>query len=441
MDHGCHFFWDSRWGKEVAQEAGAYQWQGATGGVYQHTGAYNYYIFDHGKGQYIEQTAASDIFPFDGHFCDNRWDYFHISDPPTGQRGPYIPQAGLTMDTIALPTPHILVPVAGTPPNLTRVRNSTGGTRRMYIQLTSSLTNSTVHYLLVKRSDGGVVDSNTMEMGVAPLASPFGADLTTIPNIKFKRIRDDGWYLVSHSYQAVPAAPDFNYYVDWKDGVNAYYEAPGLQSVPSSTHGWPTPIIPNDAIPPAGTEKETFGLYFNNGLGHNLPQSGWLAMAFVPWQDLTGGAASQLKTGYQIRWGGGGTNTHQIYSSLSNQQIVYQCLTGGVTQAYLQVPTAEVLQGVPLGMVGTWGYRTGTPQFVMALNGVIREVDTSGTLPTQAGATISIGATAGFASPAAGNLWKAATGTKMLSRADCAHLSRWMQKQAEDLNYLGITGA
>ena len=436
--------WEPRGGRDWAQERGGVQTEGNGRLSFAYSGAEPYCYFDPGRAQYIEVDATvKDIIPFDGDLCYQRENLFSESDPFGGVRGPFTAQAGLTLDQIAAPTKHIVVPLAGAVTTMERAINSTGGTRRMY-RLHSTSTDAAIFSLLVKRSDGGVVSSSIVELGFATNADPLGADVSiSVEGTVYKKITDDGWYQVSNYLQGIGGAATHYFFADWKDGASCYYECPQNEIFSTRTKR-PTARILNPVALDTN-ERENFIFNFMEGQFYKLPACGWIAAAFVPNHD-TADANWTINGGTIVRWHattGHGNDYHQIYASSSQQEYAYQAEENNVSQAYLQVPEAQGFQGVPIGMVATWGWRSGTPQFVMCDNGSFREIDISGSMPD----SDTQGTRLGIArSPSGGsypdfNIYRVACGNRMLDRQDCMLLSKWFETFAVQQNNLYQSGA
>jgi len=444
FDHGCHFYWDARFGNLVGQERGAAQI--AAAGLYEsYVGTDPYYIWEPGREQYIEiDPTVLPVWPYDGNLYPARTNYFNKSDPVSGIRGPFTAEAGLTLDAIALPSKHIVIPIGAAAADLARIRNTTGATKRMYRQETSSATLNRLFSILVKRSDGATVTSADLEIGFASIADPLGANISTsVEGTVYRKISSDGWYLVSNYVQNIALAPDIYYYADIKNGAHLYYEMPQIEAFGASIKE-PTQRIATTAAITA-TVREAFDLSFNSSLGHNLPACGWMGISFVP-QSSADDPNSDYPASYIVRWAGaatGNTQYHQMYISNTLQQLAYSVMAGGTSsEAFLQLTSSEVQQGVPMGMVATWGWRGGTPQFVMCANGVFKEIDVTGTMPADlTGSNIFIGSDNAYTDPPNISLFNVGLGTKMLSRYDCMNLSQWFYRRALERNTWGIAGA
>jgi hypothetical protein len=442
MDYGCSFFWDSRWGKDVAQERGAPQ-NAARGLDYTFINVNPYWAYDHGLGRYVQYPAGDDPFPKDGMFANQNDSSLGvlICDPNAGLRSVFTVEAGLTLDTVPRPNNHIEVQQAGEALNMARVRNSTGSTKYMYQNTVLLLVSNMTYGCLVKRYDGGVVDENTVEVHITTgWDLPNGVDASDAGVTRYVKVRDDGWYLV-YNQRDNGGSITATWSLKWKDGIHCYYEAPFVIAQ-SGGGGAPEPFI-DDGV---GDGRGYTRLAWHDLLEYDLPQCGWMGLCYVPRYDGAGAKAKTLETGYIMRLLDKDNPTHdyhQIYISNSTQQLVYQARENNVTSAFLNLQTADFMTGVPIGIVATWGYRNGGTQFAMSANGSFKEIDTSGNMPVSnsTGSTLNIGGSPTTVyNHAGGNVFKAALGNKMLTRTETMHLSRWFQKQAEDLNYIGPTG-
>lgn len=434
--------WEPRGGSVWGQERGGVQTQGNGRLNWVYTGADLYCIFDPGRNQFVEiDPGVEEVVPYDGNMFTSRTNSFNKSDPYNGIRGPFTAQAGLTLNQIAAPAHHIIAPVAGAVTTMERAINATGGSRRMYTLQTTNIAD-TIFSILVKKDDGSKVDSSVVEVGFSDNVDPLGADISVGEGTRYKKITDDGWYVVYNNLAGIAGAPTRYFWLDIKDGNTIYYEAPQYEVYESDGEKLPSSRI----LTPSGPTTETranFLIHFMEGQFYKLPDSGWIGAAFVPPHD-TFDPNWSIEGGTIVRWHATTSHSseyHQIYSSSSQQEYAYQSEENNVSQAFLQVPTAEALQGVPIGMVATWGWRNGTPQFVMCDNGSFREIDTAGTMANSGteGTRLHIaGSPAGGGQPDL-NIYKVAVGRKMLTRSDCMYLSKWFEKIAVQQNTLGTS--
>jgi hypothetical protein len=257
-------------------------------------------------------------------------------------------------------------------------------------------------------------------------------------NTYYKQVRSDGWYEVGCSIPIMVGAPNRRIGLEIKDAARIYYEMPQWESVGVSFLEGTTRIrtAGASATPAWGIPPNAF---YEDGGPLAFPACGWMAATVVPRWPVIGGGSKTYPAGVVMELAsdavGTSTDFHRLYWSATGQTLVYICTVGGVTQASLEVPQADILAGQPIGIVATWGQRDGTRYFQMASNGVFQEVDISGTVPGTAltDLYVSIGGVAGvnpISLPANSHVRVAAFGDQALHRSDVRALSKWFQKQS-----------
>jgi hypothetical protein len=434
---GGMFFWDSRFGAAYGMQPGGVQVAG-TGLVYSYAGIDLYTTWDPGHSRYVEyDPTAVNVVPTDGQFAPDRSSYYNTSRPATDAgRGPFTPQAGLTVDTLPTDPNHILLTATGVPATVPRITNTTGASRRLYRLESTSGAFKRVWSVLLRRTVGGTIDASVASLGTAAAADPLGGNLAGAT--VYQRLRSDGWYRLYCTHPIDGA--NVYYYLQIETGMDVVLECPQTESVGVSIEEPSQPLLTN--ADPNTPNRPVFSLNFFASLGVNLPQGGWIACAFTPRKDaVVAGTVYPSSVITRLASAAAPANDyHQIYISSTQQEIAYQCAIGGVSQCFLNSTTAEIIQGGPIGFVGTWGYRAGGIQFVASQNGIITEIDTAGALPTGA-CILSIGGDSVGASPANVNVWCVAVGNRMLDRAESAYLSRWLYNVAAGRTYMGLTGA
>jgi hypothetical protein len=433
---GGLFFWDSRFGASYGMHPGGVQVAGS-GLAYFYAGTDLVTVWDHGRGRYVEyDPTAVDVIPTDGQFSPDRSSYYNASRPATDAgRGPFTAQAGLTVDTLPTVDNHILLTATGVPATVPRITNTTGAARRLYRLESTSGAFRRIWSVLLRRVDGGVIDASVASLGTSAAADPLGVNLSDATI--YQRLRSDGWYRL-YCTQPISGANVY-YYLQIENGTDVVLECPQTESVGVSITEPSQPLL-TDADPDS-PNRPVFSLNFFDSLAVDLPQAGWIAAAFTPRKDAVP-AGTVYPSSVIVRLASAAApanDYHQIYISSTQQEIAYQCAIGGVSQCFLNSTTAEILQGGPIGFVGTWGYRAGSIQFVASQNGLITEIDTTGALPVGA-CLLSIGGDSAGASPSNVNIWCVAIGNRMLDRAESAYLSRWLRNVASSRTYMGLTG-
>lgn len=425
---GAWMYWNPSMGAKAQMQGGAFA---PADFAYTYAGAQDYTHWDPGKGAYVVVDGASPVPPLDGHFAPARTNTFDNNDPALNTfRGAWT-VTGLVRSVLTPPvSPHIVVLKTGLePPDVILVSNFTGSAERMNVVEDSHGTLKSMFSMLVKRSDGGVVNSSTCKLGMSALVGGADAGLGTT---RYTKIREDGWYQLSRSFMAtiIPVATVF--FLEVEPGItNLTFEAPFIER-------WGTTIEEPTApvFSPAGVSRsrDTHDIVLSGSF--DLPYSGWMGATIIPrtdWPDWSTYLFAEI-----FSWRVGVNDRHRFMTSSSADTLVYWAQESGVTQAFLDVPQAKVLQGVPIGIVATWGARNGTNSYMMAVNGEQEDIiDTGDPIPTGAG-DIYIGSQNG-SSVANVQLQHAALGNRMLTRHEVRYLSRWFQTAAN--GNLGIKGA
>lgn len=384
-------------------------------------------------GRFEEVAFANAAPPLDGHFQPERSNTFSGSE--TGDRGPFTrPFLAVALLSPA-PADWIFNTKAGLPSDAPLVHNFEVTTQRMYKVESSSATLSTMWSICVKRSDGGKIDANTCSLGVSAIADPLGPDIAT-GTTRYDKIREDGWYRMSRELPPQGGSPNVYYWMSVEPGITSLaYEGPQTEAF-STTIAEPTSLTGGGATVTRNKHIiELTGSY-------NVPTSGWMGGTLVPYTNAADLAASSpgVPFGEILTWRVDNNNRHRIIWSSSLETISYQVTQGGSTQASLEIPQADVLQGVPLGVVATWGTRRGSPYMMLAVNGTYVDIiDTINTAPSGVG-SIFIGSQANTQGSVANIMIEhAAFGYKQLTRNDVQQLSRWFQSKS--VATLGVKGA
>ncbi len=253
---------------------------------------------------------------------------------------------------------------------------------------------------------------------------------------RYDKIREDGWYRVSRSIPDQTGA-DVYYFAEVADGVsNLKYEAPQVETFNTSIAEPTAPILTGAS----GSQRRRKHLFEVDG-DYNLPEHGWMGCCVIPYTDaaaLVAGPSPGLIQGDILTWFIDATNRCRIIWSDTSDTIKFLMEQGGVTQADLEIPQAKVLQGVPLGIVVSWGSLNGDRYVKLVVNGIQEDiVDTANTPPTGIG-TVYIGANHTGGNVANIMIHAAATGQGNITRDQMFVLSRWFQEQS--FSTLGLAG-
>jgi hypothetical protein len=213
------------------------------------------------------------------------------------------------------------------------------------------------------------------------------------------------------------------------------YEAPQVEAyVASSTAEEPTEPILSGAG--ADVERNLHLIEVTGSYAH--PSCGWMGVTVIPRTDAAD--FTSLPLGDILTWRVDNTNRTRILYSDTARTIKFFMEQTGATQIDLTVPQAMVKQGVPLGVVVTWGKRTGSLYAMLAANGDQQDVtDSAFTVPSGV-ASLYIGSNVSAAgSPSNLFVQQAAFGDRALDMHEVRILSRWFQTQS--FSTLGIKGA
>jgi hypothetical protein len=452
-DFGCRLYWQSNFGPGRGATSNIYGSRSCARGGYKDThggvvgGVGQTTYFDPGLGQFVVfYSTPAEVYqsPADGRFCPDRTNYWDNNtaaattgvDPGRG----FSMQPGLTCIKDAIGLRHIVQSnVVYGPTDVARIENTSGGALLIYRDDTTSATYTRWYTVLVKNVVGGVVDGSVVVPHVWTATDGYNWALSDIAvNTYYKQVRSDGWYEVGCSIPIMVGAPNRRIGLEIKDAARIYYEMPQWESVGVSFLEGTTRIrtAGASATPAWGIPPNAF---YEDGGPLAFPACGWMAATVVPRWPVIGGGSKTYPAGVVMELAsdavGTSTDFHRLYWSATGQTLVYICTVGGVTQASLEVPQADILAGQPIGIVATWGQRDGTRYFQMASNGVFQEVDISGTVPGTAltDLYVSIGGVAGvnpISLPANSHVRVAAFGDQALHRSDVRALSKWFQKQS-----------
>lgn len=426
-DFGAFVYWVPRMGKLAQLRGGAmteaddfnYTYSGAG------TSLGDWMHFD--GNSFREDTNPPTVLPFDGHFQPERLNTWNSSSDSSSDRGPFTRQTGLSLSLVTPPpSRHIIQNTTGAPNEMPVITNLTASAKRMYQRETTSSGNKKMWSMFFQRADGGKIDATTVTLGAATTADPLGADIGE-GTTRYDKVRDDGWYRVSRS---IPdqLGVDVYYFAEIAGSVtNLRYEAPQVETFSATIAEPTTPILTG-----ASTRRRQKHLIELQG-NYQLTESGWMAATVIPYTDaasLVAGVAPNLIQGDILTWYIDGSNRNRILWSATTETIKFQMTESGSTQADLDIPQAKVLQGVPLGIVVTWGKRAGASFVMLSVNGRQEDViDTVNTAP-QGAASIFIGANNTGGNVANAMIQAVACGNNVLSRGEVRTLSRWFETQS-----------
>lgn len=415
-DLGAYLYWTPQSGAQAQQRGSLFPVGDFT---YTYGGSVPYTYFDSNLQRYVEVASGSPIVPRDGHFPPPRTNTYNASDPDTDiGRGPFVVDAALTDSQVAVAANHILETDTAIPATVLRLSNTSGASRRIHRQETTDATLTTIWSILARRTDGGTISGTTLTMGAAALADPLGVTLSGATT--YRRIRGDGWY---QCFCAVPnqASADVHYFVEIEDGVTIEFESPQVEAPPAAEIIEPgPPVLSQGAGSPARTAHQ---LVLAGDF--DLPASGWMACTIIPRFD---GTAVTLPDGTILEWRFDADNLHRFVVDNANQAIAYEVRESAAQQVFIDSLTADILQGVPIGLVATWGHRGGVLSFTFAQSGAEVGVDVAGTIPAGAG-TLLIGGVSG-ASVTNMQVQSLALGDRRLDPLEARQLSQWFRDQA-----------
>lgn len=436
-DLGARFFWSSRNGNKlqrcrgefvsnVTDQEGVFALAPTT-----YSATSEEIFYDPGKAAYVQLAGAPTLarVPRSGDFVTggtNRW----------GQTNQFANQRGFTAEaglTVSLPAGgdnrEILQMLDGGPFDFVLLDNTSGSTKRFFRTQTQSVSGIMTFGILARRADRGVIDANTLEMIVE---NNVNADVTTIPTV-YRRINDKGWYYctVTGSF----ADTTYTYVVQIKNGVTGLnIEAPiVISGSTSNIIGAPFEVTAGS------TFRDDISLRLNSA-ELSVTQGGWMGVTIVP-QHPSG---TNYPTCNILYFGAASGSTERmrfIVSSSTDRPIfIYDATSAGAANS-VGLPIEEFQQGVPLGMVITWGKRSGTMSYGFFVNGKQVGLLTSAPIAVPAisgNGTFEIG---NQTEALHGNVYihAAALGNKQLPRIAARHLSSWFRRQA--LDCIGVEGS
>jgi hypothetical protein len=387
-----------------------------------YAGTHEWYTWDPGTQRYIAALAdlgSLSSLPLDGRQSAARTNIWTASNSAT--RG-FTYQPGLTIfnDSPLIESNWIINETLLVASDDLRINNSSGGDLRIYQEQALSATLKRIFSVLVKRTDGGVVNTTIVEPYIWDPATGYAG-----PNLSnwtsFKKIRSDGWYEVQAYIDADALTPTRRFGLVVHDGAHVYLEAPQLESGSASY------LECTDRVPTTTTADRTREQHDISCDG-SLSESGWMACCFIPRWNNAGGGVPSVVNSTLLEIVGAPTDYHKLYWSSANQEFAYTAYSGGVNRAYHQIPTTT--QGVAYGFVASWGYREGVPYYMSCTNGSFQEINTTDPIPVLGSATVRFLGSTGPSAPANCQVFAVAVGDHLLHRTDVRSLSRWFQRQA-----------
>lgn len=443
-DLGAMIFWNPRFGSQVQSRGGP------APATLSYAGTSDYTYWHPGKGQFIEADPSPGpaVIPLDGMFHDERMNRY-ISSKPLNQRS-FLFEAGLTVtNTASLPgvdPDHIILETSGTSPDKVRVQNFSGGNRRMYLQADSGLTAAgrrKVFSLLVRRNDHADVDANTVELGMSDPTDPFGPDIGNGVT-RYVKIRRDGWFLVWRDMDEQATTQSY-YWANWKNGVQAQYEAPQVEGddgqivvgtgASQTDILEPTSPVITELADTIGRTRTTFNFTLDEK--YRIPSCGWMGCCVVPrsnYADHDSSGDGVPGSATILAWEIDANNRARWRLSNTDGAAVFHLQESGITQVFHQLTPADHVIGRPMGLVATWGFRLGSFYALTCLNGSVVELTTTlpSAVPVGSGEiAIGRGVNSPGTSPAQMLVQSVAIGNRALSRHDVRVLSRWFQTQGK----------
>lgn len=384
-----------------------------------------YYIYDAGRGQFrqVDPSVAPE-FPPDGYLPGSRSSNFN--DSQLDARGFTVFETGLTHTHPILTARHILEPAStGLTLGLQMV-NPTGGELKIRRLDTTNATNTNCFQVLLHRSDGGAIDGDTAYLWAS--ATTGGANAMSATT--YRKIREDGWWVLDATLAPVPLAPSYYYGVAIKPGVTVDVEMPCIEGVSTTsliasfTGPWlsanPTRYV--HALSIRRIDEAAVGL-------EGWHMDGWVAALIV--DPNPAGLTRVFGVALNHEEGAFGNTDYQRLSMSSGEQnFVSSLYVGGASEFYLNRAEANTTGGVH-ALVTSWGRHKGDQRSYLFENGKQIEIDSSFALPAAADPTsYQIGFRSTSSSAFASCIQSVAIGRCYLTRNECRWLSTWLKKQA-----------
>jgi hypothetical protein len=390
---------------------------------------YPYYVFDPGKGHFRQvNPAVAPEFPPDGFLPPSRSDNWN--DSQLDARGFTVFETGLTHTHPALTSSHILDPTSTGLTLGLRMVNPTAGDLKIRRSDTTNATLTNCFQVLLHRSDGGIIDGNTASLwAAAAIADPNAGSATT-----YRKIREDGWYVLDMTLPPVPAAPSYYYGVVIKPGVTVDVEMVSIEGTSATnkigTFGGPW----LSANPTRYVHALTIRRKDAAGVGlEGWHKDGWMATLII--DPNPPGLVRALGVGVNQEDPAFGNLDYARVSMSSTDQNFVSALymdVGGVatSQIYLN-QTAALAAGRIHALVTSWGRHKGDERAYLFDNGKQVDINTGFDIPTIADPTVyQIGFRSASSSAFGQCIQAVAIGRQYLTRDECRRLSIWLKKQA-----------
>jgi hypothetical protein len=426
-EFGADLYWHSSQPFRVQCPGGSGQWAYAYASV---ADSADYFVYDQGKQQFrLVDYAGTHEFPPNG-FCPpdrtNLWDSNNLTD-----RGFQDFDTNLTHSHPTMSGTHILDVESLSWDSTLFVANdaSTGSGLRFTRDESLSSTYNRVFAVLLKKPDGGVINSGVASLVVLP-----DGQLTSTDNLgnatKYTKVRSDGWYMLSTVCPNYDANPRM-FGVQLEEGESVIVEYPHMAGTNT------TPQIGVFQAPDIGTADET-GIHqmqiARNAAGETTREpcgtAGWVGATVVHMYSNNG---LSMPFGLYFNLAADGNNFLRGQYSTSTAHTAIEVDTNASDQLFLNYPdpVPSLSVGEKHGIVFTWGKRGSTKYGMYFLNGELIEVATNYTsMPSGVANWWDIGWDSQNASrePAA-CIQHFAAGHNLLTRSECRILSKWFQNQ------------
>lgn len=440
-DLGGWFYWNARRGRTAQLCRGAYR-HGAGTLVHSPTSSSaDNLIFDPARGVYREYDSAGDAeYPPSGIGTDgatNRWD----TNNDSGARG-FSGSAGIAATNPATTENRDIAELlGGGPADAYRVTNVSGVTQQVSRTYDIGLSTDFTFAVLVRRNDRAKVDSSTCSLYV----EDSGATDLTNTSTRYIKVGNKGWYLL---YVHVTVGGDT--VVTWGLNVavgvsNLYLELPCVHdgSAFAGELGGITPRV-TDGTNPFRSEHE---ITIQNA-EYTITSGGWMGCTFVPLFPSLGDVAQPDSVAYEtsvlLLFRRSGSTTERMRFIISSTVDMFRFdydAAGAGAGTSLTPATSFFKQGVPVGMVVTWGYRSGSLSYTLFVNGFqvgIHSIAPVGIPDANQDGEIEIGHQSS-ANASNVSLQQVALGNKRLPRTTGRTLSKWFETRANEV--VGTYGA
>ncbi len=316
---------------------------------------------------------------------------------------------------------EIMSMLDGGPADTYKVSNFSGVTQRILRQQVT-ITGDHVFGFLCRRIDRGTIDTNTLDVRIEDGVS---TDISTGSTV-YRRLTGNGWYWVQRTGSQVGTT--WTYIIDIKAGItNLIIDAPFVSS--SATD----PLM-GAPFEPTGssTFRDDFNLTAQN-FDYTLTRGGWMGCCIVP--PYPSGTDYPVSVVLSIDDTTTDERLRFNISSSSERPIFIYDAAGGTVGNSLALDVSEFQQGVPLGMVVTWGFRNGTLTYTFFVNG--RQIGILSSLPIEVPTIKNTGQLqiGHQGTTISANVYVQAVswGNKRIPRKIGRTLSRWFKRQAQDV--------